>query len=205
MVTTGCIFVQQLFGHRVSDYTGRIIKVALETFHADKMWIVVPFCFFAALQAFKQIQDVKRANRAIFLQQLEDQANFYGRLWSRMLISRQMFEDFSAMEGYKYPEDFVLLGEAINEDRQSDLAQRYRYLMKDVLGPIQQECLELIMNKRLLFTHNSRLAEYLLEYMLMASSYKVIFSRWNSGDFSIHFSSNRFPPELIEHIHMEYT
>jgi hypothetical protein len=169
------------------------------------MWIVVPLCFFAALQAFKQIQDIKRANRAIEMGQLEDQANLYGRLWSRMLVSRQMFEDFSAMEGYKYPEDFVLLTETIDENRRSDLAQRYRYLMKDVLGPIQQECLELIMNKRLLFTHNNILAEYLLEYMLMASSYKVIFSRWDSGDFLIHFSSTRFPPELIDHIHMEYT
>ena len=126
------------------------------------------------------------------------------RLWGRMLISRQMFIDFAAMEGFQYPEDFVLLVEAIDGDRESPLAVRYRKLMMDVMGPIQHECQELIMNKKWLFTSEGELSEYLIEYMLMVNSYKIIFSRWETGNYDVHFSSRRFPPELIETLQQQY-
>ena len=129
---------------------------------------------------------------------------FHDRLWGRMLISRQMFIDFAAMEGFQYPEDFVLLVEAIDGDRESPLAVRYRKLMMDVMGPIQHECQELIMNKKWLFTSEGELSEYLLEYMLMVNSYKIIFSRWETGNYDVHFSSRRFPPELIETLQQQY-
>ena len=129
---------------------------------------------------------------------------YHERLWGRMLISRQMFIDFAAMEGFQYPEDFVLLVEAIDGDRESPLAVRYRKLMMDVMGPIQHECQELIMNKKWLFTSEGELSEYLLEYMLMVNSYKIIFSRWETGNYDVHFSSRRFPPELIETLQQQY-
>ena len=168
------------------------------------MWIVISLVVFAGLQTFRQIQDIKLSNRTAVIAQLEGQANLYGRLWGRMLISRQMFVDFSAMEGFQYPEDFVLLVEAIDLDHNSPLAIRYRTLMKEVLGPIQHECLELIMNQKLLFAIDGELSEFLLEYMLMSSSYKIIFSRWDTGDYSIHFSPRRFPPDLIDNLQNEY-
>lgn len=168
------------------------------------MWMAISLAVFAGMQAFRQFQDINMSNRRAAIAQLEEHANLCGRLWGRMLISRQMFVDFSAMEGFQYPEDFVLLVEAIDLDHNSDLAVRYRTLMRDVLGPIQHECLELIMNKKWLFTTEGELSDFLLEYMLMSSSYKIIFSRWDTGDFSIHFSPRRFPPDLIDNLHREY-
>ena len=166
--------------------------------------MAISLVVFAGLQAFRQMQDLKIANRSAAIAQLEEQVNLYGRLWGRMLISRQMFVDFSAMEGFQYPEDFVLLVEAIDLDHNSYLAVRYRTLMKEVLGPIQHECLEMIMNKKWLFAIEGDLSDYLLEYMLMSSSYKIIFSRWDTGDYSIHFSPRRFPPDLIDNLQKEY-
>lgn len=168
------------------------------------MWIAISLVIFAGVQTLRQMQDIKVANRTTTIAQLERQANLFGLLWSRMLISRQMFVDFSAMEGFQYPEDFVLLVEAIDLDHDSPLAIRYRTLMKEVLGPIQHECLELIMNQKLLFAVDGELSDFLLEYMLMSSSYKIIFSRWDTGDFSIHFSPRRFPPDLIDNLQKEY-
>jgi hypothetical protein len=138
------------------------------------------------------------------LPKISAQADLYGRLWGRMLISRQMFIDFASMEGFQYPEDFILLVDAIDSERESPLAIRYRTLMKEVMGPIQQECLDIITNNFYLFTSEGELSEFLLEYMLMASSYKIIFSRWDTGNFDVHFSSRRFPPELIDNLQMEY-
>ena len=166
--------------------------------------MAISLVVFAGFQAFRQMQDLKIANRSAAIAQLEEQVNLYGRLWGRMLISRQMFVDFSAMEGFQYPEDFVLLVEAIDLDHNSYLAVRYRTLMKEVLGPIQHECLEMIMNKKWLFAVDGDLSDYLLEYMLMSSSYKIIFSRWDTGDYSIHFSPRRFPPDLIDNLQKEY-
>jgi hypothetical protein len=77
-------------------------------------------------------------------------------------------------------------------------------MMKDVLGPIQLECLDLIMNKKWLFKTDGAMADLLLEYMLMASSYKIIFLRWENGDYNVQFSRRRFPPELIECLQNEY-
>ena len=150
------------------------------------------------------IQDAKLSNVHQVIENLEERADLYGRLWGRMLISRQMFIDFAALEGFQYPEDFVLLVEAIDNDRESHLALRYRSIMREVLGPIQNECLEMIMNKKWLFRSDDDLSEFLLEYMLMASSYKVLFSRWETGDYSVHFSSRPFPPELIDSLQKEY-
>ena len=108
------------------------------------------------------------------------------------------------LEGFQYPEDFVLLVESIDADQDSQLAIRYRTLMKEVLGPIQHECLQLIMDKKWLFVADGDLSDFLLEYMLFSSSYKIIFSRWDTHDYSINFSQRRFPPELIDNLQREY-
>lgn len=168
------------------------------------MWIAISVIVFASLQALQHLQHVKLENRTKHISLLEEQANLYGRLWGRMLISRQMFVDFSIIEGYQYPEDFVLLVESIDADHESQLAIRYRTLMKEVLGPIQNECLQLIMDKKWLFVADVDLSEFLLEYMLFSSSYKIIFSRWDTGDYSINFSQRRFPPDLIDSLQREY-
>ena len=168
------------------------------------MLILASAIFIAGLQVLHILQYGKSQNRDKAISQLEEQANIYGRLWGRMLISRQMFMDFSSMEGFQYPEDFVLLVEAIDADHSSPLAVRYRTLMKEVLGPIQHECLELIMDKRAMLATNAELSDLLLEYMLMSSCYKIIFSRWDTGDYTIHFSQRRFPPELIDNLQEEY-
>lgn len=168
------------------------------------MLILASAIFIAGLQVLHIFQYGKSQNRDKAISQLEEQANIYGRLWGRMLISRQMFMDFSSMEGFQYPEDFVLLVEAIDADHSSPLAVRYRTLMKEVLGPIQHECLELIMDKRAMLATNAELSDLLLEYMLMSSCYKIIFSRWDTGDYTIHFSQRRFPPELIDNLQEEY-
>lgn len=168
------------------------------------MWAAISLIVFVGLQAVHHIQQVRLDNRNKQISRLEQQADLYGRLWGRMLISRQMFIDFTAMEGFQYPEDFVLLVEAIDADPGSPLAVRYRSLMKEVLGPIQHECLELIMDKRCLFAADGELSDFLVEYMLMSSGYKIIFSRWDTGDYSIHFSQRRFPPELIDNLQNEF-
>jgi hypothetical protein len=168
------------------------------------MWIAISVIVFASLQALQHLQHIKLENRTKQISLLEEQANLYGRLWGRMLISRQMFVDFSLIEGFQYPEDFVLLVESIDADHESQLAIRYRTLMKEVLGPIQHECLQLIMDKKWLFAADVDLSEFLLEYMLFSSSYKIIFSRWDTGDYSINFSQRRFPPDLIDSLQREY-
>jgi hypothetical protein len=164
------------------------------------MWLmgVVPFFVaFSVWQGLRRVADDARTRVAVHvLPKLEQQADLYGRLWSRMLVSRQIFIDFAALEGYQYPDEFVLLVEAIDGDRDGPLAVRYRKLMNEVLGPIQHECLELIMNKKWLVAADGDMPEFLLEYMTMSASYKIIFSRWDSGDFTVHFSSRRFPPEV---------
>ena len=168
------------------------------------MWVALSVVIVASLQALQHFQHVKLENRTKQISLLEEQANLYGRLWGRMLISRQMFVDFSIIEGFQYPEDFVLLVESIDADQDSQLAIRYRTLMKEVLGPIQHECLQLIMDKKWLFVADGDLSDFLLEYMLFSSSYKIIFSRWDTHDYSINFSQRRFPPELIDNLQREY-
>ena len=168
------------------------------------MWIAISVVVFASLQAFQHFQQAKLENRTKQISLLEEQANLYGRLWGRMLISRQMFVDLSTIEGFQYTEDFVLLVESIDADQDSQLAIRYRTLMKEVLGPIQHECLQLIMDKKWLFVADGDLSDFLLEYMLFSSSYKIIFSRWETGDYSINFSQRRFPPDLIDNLQREY-
>ena len=171
------------------------------------MWLVgvLPvFVILSVWQGLRRVHDTRHQIAMHVLPTVEQQADLYGRLWSRMLISRQIFIDFAAMEGYDYPDEFVLLVEAIDGDRDGPLAVRYRKLMNEVLGPIQNECLELIMNKKWLVAADGDMPEFLLEYMLMASSYKIIFSRWDSGDYHVHFSSRRFPPELIDQLHQAF-
>lgn len=66
--------------------------------------------------------------------------------------------------------------------------------MTDVLGPIQLQIIELIAdNESLLQSEDDdSLYHQLLEYLLMASSYKVIFARWKLSDYSMHFSHRRY-------------
>lgn len=169
------------------------------------MWLGLSLVVYAVFQTAYRLNEHRiQTTMQQILPKIEAQADLYGRLWGRMLISRQMFIDFASMEGFQYPDEFLLLVEEIDRERESPLAIRYRTLMKEVMGPIQQECLDLIMNKKWLFTSEGELSEFLLEYMLMASSYKIIFSRWDTGNFDVHFSSRRFPPELIDHLQTEY-
>ena len=171
------------------------------------MWqlVLIPFITVLTAVTLRNHQRVDISiNEDSIINRLEAQADLYGRLWGRMLISRQMFMDFATMEGFQYPDDFVLLVDAIDGDCESPLAVRYRTVMKDLLGPIQHDCLELIMNKKWMFQSEGELSESLLDYMLMASSYKIIFSRWSTGDHSLHFSSRRFPPDLIDCLQKEY-
>lgn len=111
--------------------------------------------------------------------------------------------------------------DAIDSRPDSGIAKRYRTLMTDVLGPIQLEVLELISNNESLIQidEDDGLHELLLDYMLMASSYRLIFARWKAGDFTMHFSHrrsenrpsdifyasyhSRFPPDLIESLRHE--
>ena len=80
-------------------------------------------------------------------------------------------------------------------------------MMREVLGPIQAECLDTIINNYSLLTissHSAVLSEQLSEYVLLAAGYRVIYSRWDSGDVGINFSKRRFPPELISSLESEY-
>ena len=105
-----------------------------------------------------------------------------------------MYVEFARLEGFSYPEDFMAFVDAIDSRPDSGIAKRYRTMMTDVLGPIQLEVLELVSNNESLLQadDDDSLYELLLDYMLMASSYRLIFARWKAGDFSMHFSHRRF-------------
>jgi hypothetical protein len=141
----------------------------------------------------------------IKLERIDRQVNLFGSLFGKLMCSRHIFIEFARLEGYAYPEDFMSLVDAIESKPESSISKRYRSLMSDVLGPIQLEILELIEKNESLFNSDESegMLDLLLDYMLMASSYKVIFARWRLGDYSIHFSHRRFPPELIETLRHE--
>lgn len=82
----------------------------------------------------------------------------------------------------------------VNNNPISPIAKRYRCLMADVIGPAQSEVLELIMCNGAVFQsfENDDLSALLTDYLLMASSYKILFARWKIADYSVHFSHRRY-------------
>jgi hypothetical protein len=139
------------------------------------------------------------------LARLDKQINFLGSLHSRLICSRHMFVEFARLEGFQYPHDFLLFVDAIESKPNSTISRRYRNMMMDVLGPMQLEILDLIADNESLTQpdEEGEIVELLMEYTLFASTYKLIFTRWKQNDFSIHFSDRRFPPDLIDVIHIE--
>ena len=144
---------------------------------------------FIAVHLLAKVKEDRLQHQRL-LDRIERQVNLYGHLFSSLLCSRHMYVEFARLEGFSYPEDFMSFVDAIDSRPDSGIAKRYRTLMTDVLGPIQLEILELIScNESLIQAdEDDGLYDLLLDYRLMASSYRLIFSRWRTGDFSIHFS-----------------
>lgn len=82
----------------------------------------------------------------------------------------------------------------IETQSNSSLARKYRSFMTDVLGPLQLDVLDLIAKNEAYLQNNEfdHLFDLLVDYVLMASSYKLIFARWKMNDFTIQFSSRRY-------------
>lgn len=172
------------------------------------VWI--PICA-AAVSAMVSLLGVRNhmhhmhhKHLSMHLDQLESRVKIFGELYLSLLLSRQIYMDFTSIEGYEYPKDFDEMVRDIEDEPLSQTAIRYRALMGAVLGPIQMQIIDLISSNLIIFECNQQLKKAVLSYVYMASSYKMIFSRWEQRNFNIHFSSRRFPEDLIETLENEY-
>lgn len=165
--------------------------------------VVVPWIL-AAVHIVSDFHNKGRQERRELLHRIDRQLELYGGVWARLYTSNQMFVDFTRMEGFNYPEELSSFKEAVDSAPQSLTSKRYRVVMKDILGPLQQETIDMIANNFALMREGSGLVYLFLDYLAFVNSYKVLFSRWDSGDYSAHFSSRRFPSELLDCLEKEY-
>lgn len=163
-------------------------------------WISI----FAVAQLAKYFNEKGRIDRIETVARLDRQLELYGGLWARLYTSRQIFIDFVQMEGFHYPEELSIFKEAIDTQPNSAVAKRYRTIMQNILGPNQIETIDMAISSFSLLRDGKCLPELLLEYFAMVNNYKIIISRWESNDFSLHFSSRKFPHDLLEYLEQEF-
>ena len=161
--------------------------------------IAVPFIVAIAFHIYSNINDRVRQSRAAFVSGLDKQLELYSGLWSRLYISQLIFTQFVKMEGFNYPEEYSSLKEAIDTSQNSPLARRYRQVMRDLWSPSQFESVDIFINNfSVLRETEDSFPSVVNEYLTFVMNYKILFGRWDIGDFSIQFPDLKYPHDILE-------
>jgi hypothetical protein len=141
-----------------------------------------------------------RADPVEVLARLDKQILFYHSLYLQLSCGKQFFSEFLSVEGFNYPDEWSEFVQVVDDEPTSRLAQRYRLFMQSGLGRIQDQVLENIYrNSYLIEMEDDAVFDDLVnKYTKLSNSYKVLFYRWQTEEYSINFSTHRFPQELIQ-------